>query len=242
MNATSDSSAGQVLVLQHEPAERPCRVGDALDAAGLGQRVIMTPEGELAAVDIAAYRGLVVLGGSMGLGDVLTTPWLADEVRLIESAVYANVPVLGICLGSQLLAHVLGGGVTTGDWQLGWGEVSLTEAGQSDAVFGVLPTAFPALHWHHDWLVPPPSAEVLAIDAVGSDSRGCQAFRAGRSLGILCHVEADAQQIAAMASDFGEDLSAAEVSPADLRADTAARDAHASALAEALFGRWASTL
>lgn len=227
---------GHVLVLQHEAVERPCRVGQALENASIPQRVLMTPDGELASVDLAACRGLVVLGGSMGVGDARATPWLAHELRLIESAVNAGVPILGICLGSQLLAHVLGGGVTTGDWQLGWGDVALTKAGQNDPVFGALPATFPALHWHHDWLVAPRSAQVLAHDA------GCQAFRVGRSLGMLCHLEADDRQVTAMAAAFGDDLSEAAVTEDDLIADTARRDPHAADLAGALFARWVATL
>lgn len=258
-NATAserdDPATDPVLVLRHESVEEPGRIGQALDRRGIRWRSASPYAGDPLPTTAEDLRALVVLGGCLGLADLPETPFLRAELRLIDDAIGRDVPVLGICLGSQLLAHALGGGVAPGPWQLGWGPVSLTTDGARDPVLGGLPAVlapetpedgaatepnrFPALHWHHDWLVPPSDAKILATDA---DGPACQVFRFGRSLGMLCHLEAEASQVIAMARAFPTDLAAAGVDARTVVEATADVDRTASRIGNAVFDAWAIQL
>lgn len=135
-------------------------------------------------------RGLVVMGGPMGVSDTASHPYLADELALLAGAVAADLPVLGVCLGAQLLAAALGGTVYRGAQpEIGPGTVTLSNAGQTDPVLGVARRAeLPVMHWHQDTFELPAGAVGLA----GSDLYANQAFRVGaRAYGLQFHVEVD---------------------------------------------------
>jgi GMP synthase-like glutamine amidotransferase len=137
--------------------------------------------------DSAAFDALIVMGGPMNIYEYDRYPWLRGEKRLIRAAVDAGKRVLGVCLGAQLLADVLGGPVTrNADSEIGWFPMSLTAAGRESALFADLPQSFTGFHWHGDTYALPPGAECLAT------SEGCaqQAFVVGRQvLGLQFHLE-----------------------------------------------------
>ena len=137
--------------------------------------------------DSAAFDALVVMGGPMNIYEYDRYPWLRGEKRLIRAAVDAGKRVLGVCLGAQLLADVLGGPVTrNADSEIGWFPLSLTASGRESALFADLPQSFTGFHWHGDTYALPPGAECLAT------SEGCaqQAFVVGRQvLGLQFHLE-----------------------------------------------------
>lgn len=173
-----------VLVLKHAPWEGPGRIGPALAAHGLavhtrtlvGQRNPPVP-------DLVRYSGLVVLGGPMRATDTATHPALAIERDLIRAAVERDLPVLGICLGHQLLSLALGGElIPDAVEEIGIAPLDLV----GDRLTG---TSGPldVLHWHRDNASLPPGAEVLA------STPGCpnQAFRLGSALGLQFHLEVD---------------------------------------------------
>src|SRR6185436_8341611 len=97
------SNAKKVLIVQHERVEGPGRVANALELAGVAQQVVRSDLGEAIPKDASAFRGLVVLGGPMGVYEDDVYPYLSDELRLIEDALQRKTPLLGICLGSQLI-------------------------------------------------------------------------------------------------------------------------------------------
>ena len=135
-------------------------------------------------------RGLVVMGGPMGVSDTASDPYLADELELLASAVAAGRPVLGVCLGAQLLAAALGGTVYRGARpEIGPGTVTLSAAGRADPVLGAAGRAeLPVVHWHQDTFELPAGAVRLA----GSDLYPNQAFRVGVcAYGLQFHVEVD---------------------------------------------------
>jgi GMP synthase (glutamine-hydrolysing) len=192
--------------------------------------------GDPVPVGPSGLDGLVALGGPMGVGDVGQHPHLAAEMDLIADCVAAHVPVLGICLGSQLLAAALGASVRpSGSIELGWLPVQRLPAAADDPLLGPLPATFPALHWHGDVLELPDRAVGLAR----SDRTDVQAFRVGRTAyGLLFHLEADAAQVAALAADFPQD-----VAEAGLRSDDLLREPPKVArLADGLFDRWVALL
>jgi GMP synthase (glutamine-hydrolysing) len=132
--------------------------------------------------------GLIVLGGTMGVSDASAYPHLAAEQQLIAEACEREVPVLGICLGAQLLAAALGARVFRGPaLEIGFAEVTLTPAGKSDPILGPSGPAFSAFHWHGDTFDLPAGAELLARTAAYPH----QAFRAGNALALQFHIELD---------------------------------------------------
>jgi GMP synthase (glutamine-hydrolysing) len=134
--------------------------------------------------------GLVVMGGPMGVSDTAEHPYLAGELELLAGAVAAGLPVLGVCLGAQLLAAALGARVYRGEHaEIGPGSVTLTAAGRADPVLGAgAGGELPVIHWHQDTFELPAGATLLASSALYPH----QAFRAGaRAYGLQFHVEVD---------------------------------------------------
>jgi GMP synthase-like glutamine amidotransferase len=133
--------------------------------------------------------GLVVMGGPMSAGDTPAHPHLAEERALMAEAVEAGLPVLGVCLGAQLLARALGAGVFRGEHaEVGLGEVELTREGRADPILGPAGSPLPVLHWHQDTFDLPEGAVRLA----GSHHYPNQAFRVGPlAYGLQFHVELD---------------------------------------------------
>jgi GMP synthase (glutamine-hydrolysing) len=155
---------------------------------GIGLEVHCMYAGD-APPDLDRVAGLVVLGGPMGAGDVEAHPHLAPEAELLRRAVAAELPILGICLGAQLLARALGSEVRRGpEPEVGLGGVILTGDGRIDPVLGPAGPLVPVLHWHEDTFDLPPGAVRLASTPAYPD----QAFRAGRlAYGFQFHVELD---------------------------------------------------
>lgn len=148
--------------------------------------------------DVSEIGGLVVMGGPMGVSDVADHPHLAAEQALIRAAVERDLPVLGVCLGAQLLAAALGAQVFRGaSLEIGIGEVTLTPEGLEDRVLGGGPAALPVIHWHQDTFSLPARGIHLARSALYPN----QAFRAGsRAYAFQFHVEVDREMAAEWAA------------------------------------------
>jgi len=228
--------APRVVVVEHVAEEPPGLVGDELRRAGVEVAVVRVHRGEPVPRSAAGLSGVVVLGGPMGVPDLPSRPHLRDELALLESALALSVPALGICLGSQLLAHALGARVAAGPRpEIGWAPLALSDAARADPILGGVPSPFSALHWHGDVFDLPPGAVHLARSARTEN----QAFRSGRALGLLFHLEASAAQVEGMARAFPAELRAAGVEPEALLSDTARFAAPAEALGRRVFARFA---
>jgi GMP synthase (glutamine-hydrolysing) len=135
--------------------------------------------------------GLVALGGPMAVYDHSTVEGVDDSLRLLRTSVHEDIPILGICLGAQLLAFTLGGQVWSGQTlgrrkEIGWFRVSLSERGKVDPIFHGFDASQPVFHWHGDTFELPESAWLLA--STGSYPQ--QAFRWGRWIyGLQFHIE-----------------------------------------------------
>jgi GMP synthase (glutamine-hydrolysing) len=229
-----------VRVLQHIAPEGPGLIADALTRAGIGVAVTRPDLGEPVPARLDGAVGLLVMGGPMGVYEVERYPYLADEQRLIEQALREGVPVLGVCLGSQLLAATLGARVAPGPRkEIGWFEVTASEAAADDPLLGRAPSKFVALHWHGDVFDLPSGAVSLAR----SELTLHQAFRFGaRAHGLLFHLEAQPDQIEKMTREFADELSTAGVDPVTLLAQTSTRAQAAAEIAQSVFGAWAARL
>ena len=223
-----------VLVLQHEAVEGPGRIAAALQSHSLDFDIVRLDLGAQVPKFDSDSSGLVVLGGSMGLADIERLPHLDQERTLIARYLDSNIPVLGVCLGAQLMASALGAKVVTGGaWELGWHAIELTDAARQDPLFAGCPKSFAALHWHRDQFELPAGVTKLAISSVTP----VQAFSAGSgAYGLLFHLEADLDQIAKMAQSFPGDLVAAGVSAAELNDEIS--DSQTRTYARQVFSRW----
>jgi GMP synthase (glutamine-hydrolysing) len=144
------------------------------------------------------FDAVMVFGGRMNVGEEDQYPWLLDEYELLRGWVNAEIPLLGVCLGGQTLAHATGGRVTRApQWHAGFYDVALTDEGKADPVLGVLPERFEAFLANAYEFEPPAQAARLA-ELPGQS----QSFRIGsRAWGVQFHPEAHKEQVLAWWSD-----------------------------------------
>jgi GMP synthase-like glutamine amidotransferase len=175
-------------ILQHVPWEWPGTIAD--EAAARGVRIDLRRLDRGQPVPVAEeIGGLIVMGGPMRVHDTSAHPHLAHERRLLRDAVERNLPVLGVCLGAQLLASALDARVERGPIpEIGIGEVTLTHEGRGDPVLGAEADSVPVIHWHEDTFHVPDGGVLLAGSALYRN----QAFRIGeRAYGFQFHIEVD---------------------------------------------------
>ncbi len=166
-----------------------------------------------------AFDALIVMGGPMGVADEAQYPWLSGEKRLIRAALDAGKPVLGICLGAQLIAHVLGAPVTRNpEPEIGWFDVERTDAGRGHPLLAGIPERMRVFHWHGDTFDLPDGAVHLASTPVCAH----QAFSLGpRVLALQFHLEATAGDLETWFVGHTAEIAATPgLSVSQLRADT----------------------
>jgi len=233
VTAGDRNPAPRVLVVRHDESVPPGRLTRTLD--GFGHEVRLDLGESLP--DPSEWDGIVVLGGPLGAYDVDRFSFLEDEKRFLRAAVDRSIPVLGICLGCQLLADALGGSAYLAPQiEAHFAPCEMSAEGAADPVARHL--AGPVLSLHQDSWVLPPGATLLA-----SSERYPQAFRMGSALGIQPHPEAGPGLAEAWIDHLGRDrLTATGVDPDALLADMRAGEDAADGLADALFGDWLSRL
>ncbi len=179
-------------VLRHVEIEDLGYLGEALEAAGVNFGYIDAET--LTQAEPPLAEALIVLGGPISAYDTDDHPYLAREIELIRKHLRARRPVLGVCLGAQLLAAAAGARVYRGTRgkEIGWASVQLTEAGRADPIWHGFPAEFTTFHWHGDTFDVPPAAELLA-----SSASYVQAFRiASHAYGVQFHPEVVPAQLA----------------------------------------------
>lgn len=237
-------SAGplRILVVQHEDDAGPGLVGERLTAAGCAVTVASPPGVVRDAHAIPetpdTFDGVVVLGGTPGPADDGPAPWLPTVRRLIGSCLDRDVPVLGICLGAQLLALVAGGAVRrlAAGPEIGVAPLWLCDAAFSDALFSGSEPPLQAVQWHELEVAElPPGARLLCRGDVCTN----QAFRVGHSAwGLQFHLEVLPDGVVAWARSGAEDLRRAGVRPTDLVADVQAAESGLRSLWSPVADRW----
>jgi GMP synthase (glutamine-hydrolysing) len=178
---------------------------------------------------------LIVLGGPIGAFDDAHYPFLQKEVELIRSRLESGRPLLGICLGAQLMARAMGVTVKPmGKKEIGYAPVSLTESGKN-SVLAPLAEAVPVFHWHGDQFDIPPGATNLSF----TDICPHQAFAVSHSaLGLQFHLEADAARIEQWLIGHAAELAAERMDPNLLRIQAQQHGAAIKTAAAAVFGTW----
>ncbi|MCB0879415.1 MAG: type 1 glutamine amidotransferase [Thermoleophilia bacterium] len=181
--------SAQIVVhcIQHSERVRALSVADWAAARGIDLRIIRVDRGEPLPAAPLVQR-LVVLGGAMMTDEVDEHPWLVLEREWLRAVVeHGEAKVLGICLGSQLLAEALGGSVERAEVpEVGWQRIVRTEAGDDHPVLAALPREFDAMQWHYDAWTLPPGAALAAT----SDGCATQAFTYGEDvLAVQFHPE-----------------------------------------------------
>jgi GMP synthase (glutamine-hydrolysing) len=229
-----------VLVLQHVGCETLGTIADALAAADAAPQYIRAFAGQPVPTEIGGAAGLVVMGGPQSVYEQDRYPFLRDEQRLIADALRRELPVLGVCLGSQLLAATLGAPVTKGQQkEIGWYPVTLSDAAEDDALFNGVEHEFTGFHWHGDVFELPRGAVALAATALTAR----QAFRYGRNAyGLLFHMEVTGSQIAEMVTLFADELHAAGTDARAILAGTKQYLPTLQATGAKVYGGWAGLL
>lgn len=178
-------SERRLLVLQNHPLATVGLIGEQADAAGIEQDLRRPLDGDALPDAAAGHDGLIVLGGAMSANDDAEFPGLAAERALIRRFIDAGKPVLGVCLGSQLMAQALGADVHRNRAsEVGFSPIALTDAGTADPLFPEPPP--PIMQWHDDTFEVPEGAALLA----SSEACRNQVFRAGRGqYGVQFHFE-----------------------------------------------------
>jgi GMP synthase-like glutamine amidotransferase len=213
----------RVAIIENMAGTPHGQLGVALEEAGAELHVIRAYAGEPLPVDAADHDALVVLGGEQNALDDALYPYLPDLALLMKTFGDAGKAIMGVCLGSQLLARAYGGeNILSGPPEFGWEDVSLTQEGMADPLLAGLEKTFPIFQWHCDTFTLPPDATRLATNGATRN----QAFRIGRAVyGTQFHFEASTTVVDGWCRRFPGSVE--KMSPGWLENYGEHRDAHA---------------
>ena len=230
-----------VAIFRFSPTEGPAYFAEWLARRGLASTMVALDEGARVPAEPRAFGGVALMGGPMGVNDPL--PWIAPVCALLRSAVAQQVPVLGHCLGGQLLAKALGASVARAPVrEIGWIEVEATNGPAQTAWFGGR-SSFTAFQWHYDAFAVPPGATPVLTNGFNAN----QAYVVeGRHIGFQCHIEMTRELVETWlttgASELPQTSSASTQSAADIGRELDERLSALHAVADDIYTRWAQGL
>lgn len=197
-----------IAIFRHMHTEGPGYFAEFLDELRIPWQLIRIDAGDAVPGDASKFSGLVFMGGPMSVNDEL--PWIPPVLELIRKAVERNIPVLGHCLGGQLISKALGGVVTRNPVkEIGWGKATVSDNDKARAWFGDIRT-FEAFHWHGETFSLPQGAVHLLSSAHCAN----QAYVLGKHLALQCHVEMTEQMICDWCEAGVAEIAASVDSPA----------------------------
>ena len=199
-----------IIIFRNVSHEGPGYLGDFLTEKNIPWHIVNTYELESLPSSILSYSGVVLMGGPMSVNDDLA--WIAPVLSLIREAYAADIPLLGHCLGGQLISKALGGLVTqSAVKEIGWGEVTVSRDETAQHWFGEI-ESFNSFHWHGETFSLPPNA----VHILASPYCQNQAYAIGKHLAFQTHIEVTAEMVQSWC-DIGEDeLAEAAASSLDL--------------------------
>ncbi|MDB5810674.1 MAG: glutamine amidotransferase [Betaproteobacteria bacterium] len=230
-----------VAIFRHAPTEGPGYFATYLDRHNLPWRLIALDAGEPVPATSNEFSGVVFMGGPMSVNGDL--PWIAPVLKLIRDSVAADVPVLGHCLGGQLLSKALDGTVSRNPIkEIGWGDVDVVDTPLAREWFGHAAPAFTSFHWHGETFTLPPGAVRVLTNAVCEN----QAFALGKHLGMQCHIEMTPEIIDSWCESGAREIersrSPAVQSVAGIKQGSAQSLPKLHAVADGVYDRWVAGL
>jgi GMP synthase-like glutamine amidotransferase len=230
-----------VGIFRTTPTEGPAYFATYLERRSIPWRIVALDEGELVPRNIRDFSGVAVMGGPMSANDDL--PWIAPLVELMRGAVRQDVPMIGHCLGGQLMSKALGGAVKANPVrEIGWGEVRVADNGVAREWLGGL-QAFETFQWHGEtFSIPPGGTRILEGEHCAN-----QAFALGKHLGMQCHVEMTADLVRSWIATGADEMREHRRSPAVQSADEMQKELEPRLdrlhqVADRLYERWTSNL
>jgi GMP synthase-like glutamine amidotransferase len=226
-----------VAIFRASPSEGPGYFASYLDRKGIAWQVVKLDSGDGVPRDARKYSGLCFMGGPMSANDDL--PWIAPALELARDAVRKDVPLIGHCLGGQLMAKALGGAVKANPVkEIGWGEVRVADNEVARHWAGEV-QRFESFHWHGETFSIPPGGTLVMESAHCAN----QAFALGKHFGMQCHVEMTRELIETWLASGAEEIDASRASPgvqdpAEIRRGLEERVARLNAMANRIYDRW----
>jgi len=243
---TTEKPSKHVSIIQHHPVEGLGTIAEALKRAGIEARYVRSFEGQPVPKEIGDAVGLILMGGPQSVYEDKKYPYLRDEIRLIEDAVKREKPILGVCLGSQLLAATIGASVyPVRQKEIGWHRVTLRcgrgggASVPSCGIFDGEPRYLTAFHWHGDVFDLPRGATLLASSALTPN----QAFRYGKNAyGLLFHLEVTWPHVKTMVETFADEVQAAGLNGAAIKLNAHTHLPTLQKIGSEVFARWVAML
>ena len=232
-----------VVVFRFSQTEGPGYLGDFLTRHGILWTQLNVDAGDVIPETISGYSGLVLMGGPMSVNDNL--PWIAQVLDLVREAIQKKTPVLGHCLGGQLMSKALGAQITQNPIkEIGWGEVSKVGHNPVPEWLGDLPSSFEVFQWHGEtFSIPEHAARLLESSFCANQAW----LLDNRHLALQCHIEMTASMIQAWCEIGVDEIKQASASPAVqqpavMQENMAQRLEQLHNVANTLYGKWIQAL